>query len=320
MPSRSDYIPIQHAAQGLGGSQNSGIYIVRQRRTNVVCIEKRVPPVHINAGDTHREVRAMQQCMRHPNIVCILDYDLHHSRTGYGCIWMQHCELGSLDALILRLAQNRVYLPDEGFLWKVLWDITIALCYLSTGCDPLTTQENARAGRSVPRKPGWNYVIHHDLKPSNIFMTMRYPLGANRRSDFPTCLIGDFGCSVSLADIHSGQGGTRVLPLQDPAFNPPEAPSFDEKGDVYGIGLIIHCLALLQQVPTPSQTMRERAPLQNLYASEGLNTTISSCLIRDLRLRPSPQDLPMLVWRHYQAWRRSRHDGGQPLPGWAFNS
>jgi hypothetical protein len=43
---------------------------------------------------------------------------------------MQYCELGSLDGLISRISKRAERLPDEDFLWKVFWDMSLALAFL----------------------------------------------------------------------------------------------------------------------------------------------------------------------------------------------
>jgi serine/threonine protein kinase len=311
MTSRSKYNIVGSATQGVGGNNNLGIHIVHHRRTNELYIEKRIRTSDIQRGDVQREICNIRQCANHPNVVTLVDYDLNHHSVGYGSMFMQRGELGSLDALILRLRQSGTWLPDEGFLWKVLWDISMGLCHLWTGQDAATARQFAMTGHSVLTKPGWNKIIHRDLKPSNIFMTWGNGWQTNQ-NPYPTMLIGDFGCAVSAADIHAGQGNFDQLSIPDFSFAPPEFPAYREEGDVYSIALIVVCIVWRSQVP-PSGNL-----LANNWATPSMTRVVERYLQRDPNLRPKPQEIPKLVWREYQTWLARRSDLGRPVPEWAF--
>ena len=311
MSSRSQYTSVSRAAQGVGGNNNLGIYVVRHNRTNKTYIEKRVRPSAICQGDIQHEIQVMQQCNGHPNIVSVMDYDLNYRSLRYGSVYMQHAELGSLDALIGRFAQRRSQRADEGFAWKVLWDLSIGLAHLWTGQDARTVRQLASSGRSITNVRDWNPVIHRDLKPSNIFMTWHDPLRIDT-CPYPTMLIGDFGCAVTGDDIRNGRGMSNNLPVNDATFAPPEFPSFSEQGDVFSIGLIIVCIAYRSQVPPDGD------PLQGNGASEAMAIVLRKCMMRREKDRPSPHTLPTLVWWGYQKWCAGRSDSGRELPGWAF--
>jgi serine/threonine protein kinase len=311
MTSRPKYDIVCSATQGVGGNNNLGIHIVRHRRSNQLYIEKRIRASDIQRGDVQREIRNMRQCANHPNVVALVDHDLSHRSVGYGSMFMQRGELGSLDAFILRLRQNGTWLPDEGFLWKVLLDISMGVCHLWTGQDAATARQLAMTGRSVPTKPGWNKILHRDLKPSNIFMTWGDGQQPNQHPH-PTMLIGDFGCAVSAADIRAGQGNFIRLPIPDLSFAPPEFPAYGEESDVYGIALIVVCIVWRSQEP-PSGNL-----FANNWATHSMARVLGRCLQRDPNLRPKPQDLPKLVWREYQMWLAGRSDHGRPMPEWVF--
>ncbi|KAF2851940.1 hypothetical protein T440DRAFT_361962, partial [Plenodomus tracheiphilus IPT5] len=172
MAPRHEFTPVQNAAQGVGGGQNQGILIVRHKTSGKVYIEKRIPPCLITQGDTRREVRAMGQCSSHPNIVRLITYDLNTpAHIPYGSLYLQHCELGSLDALMLRYAARGQYLADEGFVWKVFFDLSLALAKLHFGADEQLSRARAAIGKDAKPIAGWNPITHRDIKPSNIFLT-----------------------------------------------------------------------------------------------------------------------------------------------------
>lgn len=103
---RSKYEVMGSATQGVGGNNNLGIYVVRHRRTNKQYIVKRIRVSDIQRGYIQREIRNMQQGANHLNIATLIDHDLAHHNVGYGSMFMQRGELGSLDALILKLRLN----------------------------------------------------------------------------------------------------------------------------------------------------------------------------------------------------------------------
>jgi len=166
MSIRSKFTPLNEATQGVGGACNLGIFLTRHHRTGTICVEKRVHPRAIDKGDAETEANAMKQCDGHPNIIALHSYTLEYRNTSYGSLFMQHAELGSLDALITRFRDHRTALPDEGFVWKILCDCAVGLAHLQTGQDARTTRQHASNGTDVPRKHGWDPIFHRDLKVS----------------------------------------------------------------------------------------------------------------------------------------------------------
>jgi serine/threonine protein kinase len=304
MSPRTSYTPIDRAPQGVGGNNNLGILIVRHTRSHKTYIEKRIRPSAIIFGDIQREIRMMQQARSHPNIVSIADFDLSYKTLGYGSVFMQHCELGSLDALISRYRSRGKWIADEGFAWKVLWDLSIGLAYLWTGQGASTVRRAAAAGDAVPSKRGWDPIVHRDIKPSNVFLTWH---DAIDNVPYPTVLLGDFGCAVT----SQGRRARTGLPQNDVDFAPPEFPSYSEFGDVYALALTVVCVGWIKQSPPKREML-------NGWASEGMEMVLRKCLKREQTSRPSPGELPKYVWRGYQMWCRGRRDFGKSLPEWAL--
>ncbi|CBY00229.1 hypothetical protein LEMA_P013590.1 [Plenodomus lingam JN3] len=170
-----EFTPIQKAIQGVGGAQNSGILITLHNSSGKVYIEKRIPLRLITQGDIRREVCAMQQCSAqpHPNIVRLITFELQSPyHIPHGSLWLQHCELGSLDALMLRYMRRGHHLADESFMWKVFFGLALAIAYLHTGSSEQDTRERAHVGKGAKMVAGWNPIIHRDLKPSNKILSL----------------------------------------------------------------------------------------------------------------------------------------------------
>jgi serine/threonine protein kinase len=318
---RDKYAILSKAEHGFrGGSQNVGVYVVRHRPTGETCVEKRVTACQNGASSIYSEINTMVQLRDHPNIVTIMESDTAHLPETYGSIWMRHCELGSLDTLVMRYNARNMHLQDEGFLWKVFWDISQALCYLSTGQDHKKTRDDAMQGRPVEgRGRGWNAVRHRDVKLANVLMTWSRPSSDNPMSGYPTVLLCDFGCSVRSTDISLNTPAARMLQRANVAFEPPES-SYSGSGDVYGLGLILHCLALMQQVPDVVISDRESSPFGYFSHFHGeLESLVGNCLIPSPADRATQVNLPMMVWEGYQDWRSDRSDNGESLPAWAFD-
>ena len=318
MSRRSDFITIKAISSARNGGNNQGVYVVKSIRSGNKYIEKRVRKEHIQVGHGEREARAMRQCgAKHPNIIALVLCDLNYEFLGYGSLFMQHCELGSLDGVIGRYNARGEVLNDEGFLYKILWDIALALSFLSTGVDAATTRNLAKAGYIVGKKSGWNQTLHRDLKPGNIFLTWKNPLPADRCL-YPTAVLGDFGCSVTQWDVRTGNAKWKFHSGVTPDFEPPESPRYHEHGDIYMLGLSIHCLAMMRNRPRSVKKERERRPLQGFFGDRCLGKLLMLCLECDPEDRPFPGELPLLVMGCYRKWRAMRRDDGQRLSGWAY--
>jgi serine/threonine protein kinase len=305
-PTHKDFQTIKKLTpRGERGNQNQGIYLAKHLASNKVYVEKRV----VLSGYAKREVKAMQQYRQHPHLVCIFTFTFSQHRATTVSIYMQHCELGSLDELMMRYNAHNTRLQDEGFLFRIFWHLALAMCFLCSGHDYADTRQRAFQGKSVTaRKRGWVPLLHCDIKPANIFMTRdREYVSADSNALYPCIVLGDFGCVVSPTDVYTGQG--------DPRFKPPEN-GINMNSDVYGVGVVLHYLARMARVP---EGIDMQKPLGRQYAGCGrLAQMVRSCLAQRPEQRPSPVDLPMMVFEGYRVWRQERGRDGQPLPKWAF--
>jgi serine/threonine protein kinase len=315
--SRSDYDIIKPLAAAKNGGYNVGVFLVKNKKTGKTMIEKRVSQKDINKGLDRRELRAMLQCQKFLNIIQIREYDLDSSKVGYGSFFMNHCELGSLDGVIKPHVLRGKYLADEGFLWKVFWDVSLAFCHLWTGRSDYTIRKCAVERRSVEGLEGWNCIVHRDIKPGNLFLTWKDSNGGDK-CHYPNLVLGDFGLCTSLEDIDAGRASAFKTSGYTPAFITPEFPKFCARSDIYQLALSVLCLARMSTKPDMSLPLSDNHPLPRRYGSAELRNLLINCLQRDPNKRPQPNDLPALVWSGYQAWRKSRRDDGEVLPRWAF--
>lgn len=296
--------------RGDGGLQNNGIYLARHVASNKVYIEKRL----VASGFAKREIQAMLLCLQHPHIVSIFAFD-QRSPSSIS-IYMQHCELGSLDALIMRYNRRSARLQDEGFLFRVFWHLALAVCYLWTGHDYTDTRQRAFQGKSAPQRPGWAPLLHRDIKPGNVFMTRdtsTASLSADSHTVYPCIVLGDFGCVVSTTDRFSRHADQ--LGHGDPRFEPPER-AITMQSDVFCVGVVLHCLARMAQFPDDIQPYLSLG--RQYTGSMHLAHLARECLATRPHQRPSPLELPKKVFEGYRVWRQARGRDGDPLPTWAF--
>jgi serine/threonine protein kinase len=315
---RSDYETIKPLTDAAAkGGCNVGVLLVRNKRNGKTYIEKRVRKKDIDKGRAQRELLAMLQYKGFPNIIRIRDYDLNYSKTGYGSLFMQYCELRSLDGMIKQFRAHNKYLADEGFLWKVFWDVSIAFAHMWSGRSDQTIRKYAVEGRRPEAHEDWNYYYHRDIKPDNIFLTW-IDSGGGDKCRYPLVVVGDFGLCSSLRDIASGRASGTETSGCTLDFMTPEHPKFCDRSDVYQLALVVNCLARMSRTPDMSRPQSDNHPLPRSYGSRDLRQLLIMCLQRNPYKRPKPIDLPAFIWAGYKSWRALRKDDGEVLPRWSF--
>jgi hypothetical protein len=85
MATPPEFETIKPLSSAINGGCNISIYVVKDKRTGNRYIDKRVFRSAISSGYACR-------------IIQIHAYNLKYSRSGYGSLTMEQCELGSLTA------------------------------------------------------------------------------------------------------------------------------------------------------------------------------------------------------------------------------
>lgn len=130
-------------------------------------------------------------------------------------------------------------------------------------------------------------VVHHDIKPSNIFFVYHARLGA-------MCKIGDFGMAGEIGTSEDGQEG-------DTVYMPPELLSSSVKepsADIFSLGLTLYELAsdIGWQIPVEGplwHEVRGGSHVPELPASRhpDLGRLIQAAIAVDRTKRPSADDI-----------------------------
>ena len=156
-----------------GGGLNQGINIVQHK--------KMLPN---DDQETEREILFLN-VLKHPNIINYIDAYLPRAPSNKSAsLYLEYCELGTLDDLIKKYAEHnkrypgaRAHIP-EPFIWHVLESMASALQYIHHGIGP--------DGKQVELDKVWPCIVHRDIKPDNIF------LRNSENSYYPDIVVADF--------------------------------------------------------------------------------------------------------------------------------
>lgn len=159
------------------GGMNEAVFLVtHENKPGKFYIEKRVARAQIEDGYGDCEVKALYRFRDCPYIVTYKIHDFtNYKQLGYGSMYMPRCELGSLDSLIRRFDNRRQVLLDEGFLYKVSFDISIALAQMRTGLPFAGTGFDNSAFDTSSRVPSTS-------RPSSVFGTSALASGTKPRA------------------------------------------------------------------------------------------------------------------------------------------
>lgn len=134
-------------------------------------------------------------------------------------------------------------------IWKICHDVSAGLCHIHS-----------------------HGLVHHDIKPSNIFLVPHPRFGA-------MCKIGDFGMAGNVGSSSDGQEG-------DTRYMPPEllsSISRHRSADIFSLGLMLYEIATEHHVEMPSE-----GPLWHELRS---NASPHLPLWRGLELRQLVEDM-----------------------------
>lgn len=305
------------AHSGISGNMNEGVFLVKRKKDGLICVQKRIPTRNKLLLN---EIRILQR-LEHPNICRYIDASISDEDPPplRASLYTEFCDLGSLEILLQkyrkrsRRSRARAYIP-EGFIWKVFLDLCSALQYLHHGIE---------AGDTSPPKdpPEWRRVLHRDIKPANVF------LKSGLYSDYPTVVLGDFGCATRYG--MKGWNDTTTI-VGTSTWQPPELPEHTARGDVWALGAVVQALCRLDQGPVRSPPLginaeiwwispeARRPRIAGVHYSVQLNRALESSLTMSKEQRPFAYQLYGDLNKRL---RRARHNEGvvdEAFPLWAF--
>jgi len=260
------YTPIEPLAPRGGGS--TSILLVRRKADSLLCVRKKLRGFG-ESGRAWREEMEVLRSLQHPHVVEYIDSFIDVSR-GPGresaALFTEWCDLGSLGDFKENMTDGRVRVP-EAFAWHVLRSLVSAVCYCHRG----------------PGGGTWLSVVHRDIKPDNIFLKSSEHGGGGR---YPIVKLGDFGSAVGAEnpefyDRHALRGTQ--------GWEPPEFPSFGQRGDVWGLGAVVQSLCRLRM-----DTIDPRLGVGREY-SEDLDECVRACLTEDKVDRPFVREVALMV-------------------------
>ncbi|CAK3887040.1 hypothetical protein DOTSEDRAFT_19831 [Lecanosticta acicola] len=199
---------------------NAGTYLIEDRLTEDLFVEKRLPlttPFARERATAERNALFQIDGAGNSNNNIIKIYDsFYDGMADYSSLVLEHCDYGTLQDFIDRYIRERKQCP-EAFAWRVLESISAALCICHHGIrDPAVP---------MSRLPEWNTLCHLDIRPENIFLTSSHQQGF-----YPRIVLGNFACVATPESCDSGlaeivvvhqSGDSRWLP---PEITPSSSP------------------------------------------------------------------------------------------------
>lgn len=130
-------------------------------------------------------------------------------------------------------------------------------------------------------------IVHHDIKPANIFFVYNTSLGA-------LCKIGDFGMAGEIGTVQDGHEG-------DTAYMPGELlenPKKDPKGDIFSLGITLYELAASGNWVIPREgyrwlNIRDASHIPDVPKSRGseMINLIKRMISPDQEVRPTADEI-----------------------------
>ncbi|KAF2688789.1 kinase-like protein [Lentithecium fluviatile CBS 122367] len=126
-------------------------------------------------------------------------------------------------------------------------------------------------------KTDGNVLWHRDIKPANILVTK----GTRPVQDV------DFGCAVARKHVwHDRKNKCLKITFHTPGWQPPEAPKYVTRSDVWQLGAVIGSLCTLTH-DASRLDVRNPAP----GYSKVLNEAIAACMNPNVETRPSASEV-----------------------------
>lgn len=217
------------------------VTLIEQKTTSTLyCLKTVKKPYAINEEPWESYVLAA--IPRHPNLINI-EHTLYAKSGPYpvASYILPYFSLGDLTNLAVRFATQDKLIP-EAFILSAFAQLAGAVEFLHRGfyLPPSSSRRQRLLPTSPHSDPG---ILHRDIKPENILVR----ISSKGRRALPDVVLTDFG-HASFNQFTYDACGTY-------AYNAPEYPRSSPKGDIWGVGAVIHYLIHCQPpiLPLPSR-------------------------------------------------------------------
>ncbi|KAL8734085.1 MAG: hypothetical protein Q9181_003330 [Wetmoreana brouardii] len=212
----------------------------------------------------------------------------------------------------LKFYKKHNLLIPEAFVWHVFWSLANALCHCRHGTN-----------QSANTRPGWDTIIHGDIKPANLFLTT-----ADMKTNglYPTVKLGDFGVAYSMPESNNKlRAWKSTFNYGTPCYMAPEVRDLDPDAfgqfrpispdslhgshtvgntkypmrflllteanqDVWSLGAVIEELLELRYNAVKDNTDINIQYIEGYYSTE-LQRLVNACKSRSIHIRPPIYDV-----------------------------
>ncbi|KAL9004762.1 MAG: hypothetical protein Q9188_002419, partial [Gyalolechia gomerana] len=213
---------------GSGGEGHCDLFRLHNPPRTLLAIKtlNEIPDLiwHKNIKRKPLEAHILQDLLPpHPRILRLYDYTYSPLSTK---LYYEYCSLGDLQDLIDNHFKRDIKVP-EGFIWHAFAQLAEAVHHLHTGAWD-------EQGKHVS-------ILHRDIKPTNILLrpSSSSSSSGGNNNIYPDLVLADFGVAT-----HGHASLDKNYAVGTMMFQGPEIPYQDAASDVWGLGCVVHALAL----------------------------------------------------------------------------